>query len=197
MQVLDAKTIMAILSHGHTRVPVTRKGSDADVYAVLFCKDLLGIGFERNAKLRDVLDSFGATQRVVRVSRATKLNEAMEICKQSRQHLLLVSSEADFASKGGDGAPVVGLATMEDFIEELIQDEIIDYDDAWHYDRQDAAVPAPADAANGTSKKRHVTKKVAVKNAGHKFDATAHLKKLAPTLALDVLVDKPSESLAA
>ena len=180
---LDAQTIMDILSHGHTRIPVTRTGSADDVYAVLFCKDLLGIGFERNARLKDVLDTFGATQRVVRVSRAMKLNETMDICKQTRQHLVLVCSEADFAKSAGEGAPVIGLATMEDLIEELIQDEIIDYDDAWHYDRQTAPAPAPNGAA---AKQRHVTKKVAVKNASQRFDATAHLKKLAPTLAVDM-----------
>lgn len=44
--VLDKGVIMDILTHGHTRVPVYR-GEKQNVIAILFCKDLLGIGFER------------------------------------------------------------------------------------------------------------------------------------------------------
>jgi CBS domain containing-hemolysin-like protein len=43
---LDHTAMMQILSHGHTRVPVYRDAS-TNVVALLFCKDLLGIGFER------------------------------------------------------------------------------------------------------------------------------------------------------
>ena len=114
----------------------------------------MGIGFERSQPLKEVLESFDAIRRVVRVPRSTKLNVAMDHCKRTRQHLLLVCDDdestaagiAEAASKPPAAkaspralempppvhadAPVVGVASMEDFIEELIQDEIVDETDA-------------------------------------------------------------------
>jgi len=185
--VLDHETIKAILSHGHTRVPIVKAGmlnaKAKDVVAVMFCKDLLGIGFERKTKLSDVLESFDAYKRVARVPRSMKLNQAMEFCKQCRQHLLVVVDDpAKPAPPPLPPAPVVGLATMEDFIEELIQDEIVDETDAWFYDRSAEEASAPETSVGGEksgSPKRSVTntKKTVVKSSH--FDATAHLRKLA------------------
>ena len=139
---LNKDIILDILSHGHTRVPVY-SGETTNITAILFCKDLLGIGFERQAPLKEVLSSFRASQRVVRVGRSTRLNVAMDHCKRTRQHLLCIVEDGVGAaptpapaaaySKGAKekdvrksesvpapvrpDAPVIGLATMEDFIE--------------------------------------------------------------------------------
>ena len=100
----------------------------------------IGIGFERSAPISDVLNSFHAHERVAFVPQSTKLNEAMDICKRWRQHLLMVvdatqpgdeKNTTHESSTGAAPGPVVGVATMEDFIEELIQDEIVDETDAW------------------------------------------------------------------
>ena len=66
---------------------------------------------------------------MVRVPATLKLNEAMDLCKRTHQHMMMVVSAADAAkgkSKGAGGAeggrpPILGLITMEDLIEELIQ----------------------------------------------------------------------------
>ena len=186
---LDTATIMDILSHGHTRVPVYR-GKKQNVVAILFCKDLLGIGFERRQPLKDVLASFGAHVRDVRVARSTTLNICMDYCKRKRTHLLLVCDDKesgwDEASrkKVTDGetaekamghldardAPVIGLATMEDFLEELIQDEIVDETDAWFYERQETVKPGERSPMHAPVKKE------VVQNKG--VDLTAHLRKL-------------------
>ena len=190
---LDHETIMDILAHGHTRVPVYQDGDKAKVTAVLFCKDLLGIGFERQTPLKEVLASFNGDDRDVRVPRSMTLNVAMEHCKRKRTHLLLVCDAWD-VGKGADGkpvqgaaadasstvpyihneAPIVGLATMEDFLEELIQDEIVDETDVWHYDRQETRSPG--------EKLSHAApvQKVAVQEGHKASDLTAHLRTLAP-----------------
>ena len=184
------------------------------VVAVLFIKDLVGIGFERSQPLKEVLESFDAIRRVVRVPRSTKLNVAMDHCKRTRQHLLLVCDDDDStaaaiaeaeskpavkASPRGlempppvrANAPVMGVASMEDFIEELIQDEIVDETDAWHYDRQEGEKPSAALIETSTKKgageqsmkkQPSQVKKVAVKAEGG-VDLTAHLRKLAPAPA--------------
>ena len=60
---------------------------------------------------------------------------------------------------------------MEDFLEELIQDEIVDETDAWFYDRQVDEETDPKDHAAPV-------KKVAVQSKD--IDLTAHLRNLAP-----------------
>ena len=192
--VLDHPTLMDILAHGHTRVPVY-SGTRENVTAILFCKDLLGIGFERKQPLKEVLASFNGDVRDVRVPRAMTLNVAMEHCKRKRTHLLLVCDETDAAlatpavasgTNGADAgasdveaiaerltalnAPVVGVATMEDFLEELIQDEIVDETDAWFYDRKEVT--------DGSKARASPVKKEAVQNK--QVDLTAHLRKLGP-----------------
>lgn len=180
---LDRAMFEEILRSGHTRIPVY-SGEKSNVIALLFCKDLLGIGFERKASLSELLEAVGASQRVERIARSTTLNVAMEHCKRARKHMLcIVDDDAKVEkrqmtrkSKTGrsveppavvrSDAPVVGLATMEDLIEELIQDEIVDEDDVWHYERQES---------------RQKTEKTAVKNTTNQRDAAAHLRKMAST----------------
>jgi CBS domain containing-hemolysin-like protein len=136
--VLDEEALLGILTRGHSRVPITKAGAPDQIVALLFCKDLLGIGYERREKLSDIAASFHADERVVRVARSMRLNEAMEFCKVRRTHLVHVVDEPSPASGWTSGevvdkaAPIIGVATMEDFIEELIQDEIVDEDDEWH-----------------------------------------------------------------
>ena len=215
---LDEAAFMAILEKGHTRVPIYTGDDPANVTAILFAKDLLGIGYERGSPLKGVLDSFEASKRVVRVARSTKLNVAMDHCKRMRTHLLcVVEDDPDAAlaasasstptsspgnkqgSKKGKGnggeegasqkvedqmpapvradAPVIGLATMEDFIEELIQDEIVDETDAWYYNRQEESLqPSRLEEKSSFQKKAAPVKKVAVKSVG--IDLTAHLRSL-------------------
>jgi len=185
--VLDKGVIMDILTHGHTRVPVYR-GEKQNVIAILFCKDLLGIGFERAQPLRDVLSSFGADVRDVRVAKSTTLNICMDYCKRKRTHLLLVCDDAlaksasmknvvdgETAEKAmghldARDAPVIGLATMEDFLEELIQDEIVDETDAWFYERTDTRKEGEKSPLAAPVKKE------VVQNKG--VDLTAHLRSL-------------------
>lgn len=120
---------------GHTRIPI-HSGKPENIVAVLFCKDLLGIGFERQLSIKTVIDAFDATNRVRRVPRGTKLNVALDICKKERRHMLIVvdnpSSPVDSTSQEDPilaNAPAVGICTVEDIIEDIIQEEIVDEDD--------------------------------------------------------------------
>ena len=44
---LDHSTIVTVLNKGHTRIPIYREADPSQIVALLFCKDLLGVGFER------------------------------------------------------------------------------------------------------------------------------------------------------
>lgn len=134
-EILKSETILSILKAGHTRIPI-HSGKPENIVAVLFCKDLLGIGFERQLSIKTVIDAFDATNRVRRVPRGTKLNVALDICKKERRHMLIVvdnpSSPVDSTSQEDPilaNAPAVGICTVEDIIEDIIQEEIVDEDD--------------------------------------------------------------------
>jgi len=136
-EVLNAATILSILKAGHTRIPI-HSGTPENIIAVLFCKDLLGIGFERELSVKAVIDAFDASNRVRRVPKGTKLNIALDICKRERRHMLVVvenpSSPVDSTSEEDPtlkDAPAVGICTVEDIIEDIIQEEIVDEDDVY------------------------------------------------------------------
>ncbi len=148
---LDQPTFLSLLTRGHTRVPVY-EGEKTNIVSILLCKDLLGIGFERKLPLASALASFPGTSRVHRVGVDTKLDVALDMCKKEHAHMLVVM-EAGYSSREGEApsglfaavsrrfsaappaevgpARAVGIVTLEDFIEEILQEEIIDETDVY------------------------------------------------------------------
>ena len=85
--VLSAATVAEILRSGHTRIPVVLPDDAAEVVALLYAKDLVGIGYERKIPLQQVLDRFRATERVHSVAATTTLGAAFDLCKSKRCHM--------------------------------------------------------------------------------------------------------------
>lgn len=117
---LDEDTMGVILKSGHTRIPVVNHGK---AVAILYAKDLVGVGFERKLPLKSVLDAFDAYKRVFPVYEKTSLGECFSMCKRERRHLLVVVQKISGA--------LCGIVTTEDILEELLQDEIVGDDDQW------------------------------------------------------------------
>ncbi|KAH8071210.1 DUF21-containing protein [Aureococcus anophagefferens] len=145
--VLSAATVAEILRSGHTRIPVVLPDNAAEVVALLYAKDLVGIGYERKIPLQQVLDSFRATERVHSVAATTTLGAAFDLCKSKRCHMRVppASPEARRAAratprrlvvvdKAVKNWPCLGVVTTEDILEELIQDEIVGDDDQLYDD---------------------------------------------------------------
>jgi len=131
---LDQETLFSILRRGHTRIPIYEAGNPSKIVSLLFCKDLIGIGFERALTLEAVLEAFHGKQRVHCVGRSTKLNEALEVCQEHHVHMLIVTEDAKPGAKpaaSSSGGVAIGIATMEDFLEEILQEEIVDETDMY------------------------------------------------------------------
>ena len=197
--ILDEQTFLSILSEGHTRIPVY-EGEPTNVVAMLLAKNLLGIGFERKMVLREVLDLFELrggqkANKVVRVHKDMKLNVALDVCKKKHVHLLVVTEDSlasaaspaegsadslrDSISSNGShrnlagAGKAVGIATVEDFLEEILQEEIVDETDV--YVDNNAGVSGPKLKTVGIVADE--TPRVARLNSKH-FDTTVVLRQL-------------------
>mmetsp|Transcript_106900 Transcript_106900/g.212279 ORF Transcript_106900/g.212279 Transcript_106900/m.212279 type:complete len:416 (+) Transcript_106900:43-1290(+) len=126
--IFDHATILEVLKHGHTRIPVYHDSRE-NIIAVFFCKDILGIDFNHALPITEVLDCFDASHRIRKVSQKMKLNEAFNICKTERIHLLVVVDEQ--AEENSGPQKTVGIVTVEDIVEDIIQEELVDEDDEY------------------------------------------------------------------
>ena len=101
--------------HGHSRVPVYA-GDRENIVGILFAKDLLveeeGIG------IADTKEAFDTD--ILEVRGSTKLDTVLGQMLKRRLHLAIVKSRA---------GKFLGVITLEDIIEEIIQTEIEDEDD--------------------------------------------------------------------
>lgn len=108
MQVSEALAEF-IKEKGHTRYPVY-KGEDKNIVGILNVKDLLGV--MEGVKIYSL-----ARKPVKFVEPDQKLDKALRAFLKERSHLFVV------AEKHGK---MVGIVTIEDIIEEILQEEIID-----------------------------------------------------------------------
>uniref|UniRef100_A0AAF5RTS5 CNNM transmembrane domain-containing protein n=1 Tax=Wuchereria bancrofti TaxID=6293 RepID=A0AAF5RTS5_WUCBA len=123
--VLNTKTVAEILRMGYTRIPVF-SGDRNTVVALLFVKDLALLDPDDNFTIQTVC---GFHEHPLRfVMEDTPLRVMLEEFKKGDYHLAMVqriveSEEADPAYE------LVGLVTLEDIVEEILQAEIVDETD--------------------------------------------------------------------
>jgi len=111
--ILDEETIKNIHACGHSRIPVYRK-KKTHIIGILLVKDLIVIDPKDKLSL-DALDLVMIPQ----VTSNTPLYDLLNHFQKGKSHMAMVINALDFTT-------VVGIVTLEDIIEELLNVEILD-----------------------------------------------------------------------
>lgn len=122
---IDAAKIDEIKLHGRSRIPVFSKNR-SEVVGILLMKDLVDMDFDERAYRAEELP-LHATQTV---GSKTALDTLFRRFIHSKTHLLPVERNHK----------IVGIVTIEDLIEEILQHEIEDEADHARKNRHDAAI---------------------------------------------------------
>lgn len=126
--VLDFETVSEIMKSGYSRIPVY-DGSHHNVVNLLMIKDLALIDPDDNTPLRTLCEFY--QNHVYSVFEDVTLDVIFKQFKSGQQgHMAFVQR----VNNEGDGDPfyeTVGLVTLEDVIEEMIQAEIVDETDVY------------------------------------------------------------------
>ena len=117
---LNFATIKLIRERGYSRIPVY-KDERTNIVHLLFTKDLLFIDPDDNRPLEEVCKFYN--NELYFVGEDTGLKKTFEDFKsENKGHLAIVYSQEDDTK----AKKAVGLVTLEDIIEEIIQQEIVD-----------------------------------------------------------------------
>ncbi|VDM51330.1 unnamed protein product [Toxocara canis] len=121
--VLNTKNVAEIVRMGYTRIPVYAHGDKNNVTDVLFVKDLALIDPDDNFTVKTVC---GYHKHPVKfVDSDAPLRGVLEDFKKGDAHLAMVRQLAP--DSGGDPLyELVGIVTLEDIVEEILQAEIVD-----------------------------------------------------------------------
>merc|ERR1711971_162283 len=124
---LDFETISEIKEQGYSRIPVYQGGDRKKVVYLLFAKDLLFVDPDDEKPIEEICKFY--QNDVNFVYSDTILTDMFDEFKSGEKgHLALVQE----VNTDGDNDPfyeTVGLVTLEDIIEEIIQQEIVDETD--------------------------------------------------------------------
>nr|CAB3232129.1 DUF21 domain-containing protein At4g33700-like [Phallusia mammillata] len=129
--VMDFDTMDIIVANGRSRVPI-RDGSMDNLLGLVLVKNLIKIDPEDNLPIRDV---FANHQRpLLSVQADTQLYDALNLFQMGKSHMFVVVKKREGVSNKTTSLlsmedEVVGVVTLEDVIEELIQEEIMDETD--------------------------------------------------------------------
>ncbi|VDK17394.1 unnamed protein product [Anisakis simplex] len=126
---LDATNIAEVIRHGYTRIPVYRGENRNDIVSLLIVRDLALIDPDDNFSVKMVCDFYKHPLRFV--DQSTPLHSMLEEFKTGDYHLAIVLSATSRldAKSGKQCKEPIGIVTLEDIVEEILQAEIVDESD--------------------------------------------------------------------
>lgn len=129
---LDFETLSEINQSGYSRIPVY-EGDRTNILFFLYYKDLTMLDTEKNLSIRQVCEFYN--RKAVYDFDDTKLDHILNRFKSGETHMVVVQSAINYADKDPDYVPI-GIVTLEDVIEEILQTEIVDETDRYTDNRE-------------------------------------------------------------
>lgn len=126
--ILDFQTMSSIIRTGYSRIPIFSK-ERANIVALLFVKDLAFVDPDDCIPLLSVIKFYN--HPVHKVFDDTTLDKMLEEFKQGTTHLSVVLKINDGGGNIDPFYECIGVVTLEDIIEEIIQAEIVDETDVY------------------------------------------------------------------
>jgi CBS domain-containing protein len=129
---LDRELLKTMLKKGHSRIPVY-VNEPGNVVALLLVKQLLLTNPDEGRTIRSILTKKKKSHKKkfaspLYVSMSARLEEVLDEFQQGRSHLAIVY---DDVSKPEGERKFMGIVTLEDIIEEILQEEIVDETDVY------------------------------------------------------------------
>ncbi|XP_054709137.1 unextended protein-like [Uloborus diversus] len=123
--ILNFETMSEIMKQGYSRIPVY-EGTRNNIVALLNIKDLAFVDPDDNSPLKTLCEFYN--HPINYVFEDETLDVMLNEFKKGRSHMAFVRH----VNNEGDGDPfyeIIGVVTLEDVIEEILQSEIIDETD--------------------------------------------------------------------
>ena len=156
---LTFETMLEIYKNGYTRIPVY-DGSKSNIIGILYTKDLILIDPDDEVEIKAVL-AFHGFGHVRFVADHTRLHEILSLFKHNCSHLMVAMANEGEPESGKHLKPrngrgplfvdvtATGVITLEDVIEEIIDDEIVDESDQYRDNTQRYRLSNRSDRSDG------------------------------------------------
>ncbi|XAR71690.1 hypothetical protein NMG60_11018076 [Bertholletia excelsa] len=128
---LDEDALSMIISKGHSRVPVY-SGSQTNIIGLILVKNLIKCRPEDETPIRSL-----TIRQIPRVQDNLPLYDVLNQFQKGHSHMAVVVKKEDGNTRKEaldplpDQEEVIGIITMEDVLEELLQEEILDETDEY------------------------------------------------------------------